>query len=69
MKTSYHRKSQRGFFDLGLSLLVLAVAGGSVLLIEQHQPENPDAQPEATAITANQPEATTVVDPAKGKVD
>jgi len=69
MKTSYHRKSQRGFFDLGLSLLVLAVAGGSVLLIEQHQPEKPDAQPEATAITANLSAATTVVGLANGKVN
>ena len=68
MKTSYHRKSQRGFFDLGLSLLVLAVAGGSVLFIEQYQAEKPGAQPESNTITVNQSKATTVADLERGKV-
>jgi hypothetical protein len=31
---------QSGFFDLGLSLVVMAVAGSSVYAIETTQPEN-----------------------------
>ena len=37
MKTHVKRSTQSGFFDLGLSLLVLVLAGGTMLVVESGQ--------------------------------
>ncbi len=51
MKAHSKTSKQSGFFDLGLSMVILALAGGTVLLVETEQQEKID-------ITANQQAAT-----------
>jgi hypothetical protein len=53
MKTLYTPPQQLGFFDLGLSFLILAIAGGSVYFIEHDQAEKLAQQREQTAISVN----------------
>ena len=52
--TKAHSKTnkQSGFFDLGLSLLILALAGGSVLLVESEQQENVEIAASQQTMTA-----------------
>ena len=40
MKMHNKTRKQSGFFDMGLSLVVMAIAGNSVDVIETAQPEN-----------------------------
>jgi hypothetical protein len=51
MKSHNISRKQFGFFDLGLSLLVLALAGSSVYLIESNHPEASTAQPPAAEVS------------------
>ena len=53
MKAPDKSKNQSGFFDLGISLLVLAIAGGSIYLIEHPHTEKTAARLESTTLTAD----------------
>jgi len=52
MKAHSKTNKQRGFFDLGLSLLILAVAGGTVLLTESARQENTETAVNQQTMTA-----------------
>ena len=61
MKSIHNSARQRGFFDLGLSLLVLALAGGVIYGAESSRTE----QQSIAAVQAEQP--APVVDSANDK--
>jgi hypothetical protein len=50
MKTPNKSKNQSGFFDLGISLLILVIAGGSVYFSEKAHTEKTVAHPEGTTL-------------------
>jgi hypothetical protein len=60
MKSHNIKRNQFGFFDLGLSLLVLTLAGGSVYLIESSRPEASTAQPPAVEVATDHHGETTL---------
>ena len=62
MKKRNTTKKQSGFFDLGLSLLILAVAGGSVYFAEQEQAEKYAQQQENSTPAVNRQSATTLAE-------
>jgi len=51
-KVSGNRPKQAGFFDLGLSLLILAIGGGAMYLTDRAQVENYASLQESTELTA-----------------
>jgi len=51
MKTRNKTRKQSGFFDLGLSLVVMAIAGSSVYAIETGQPEDTQVAENAQSAT------------------
>ena len=53
MKSIHHSQAQRGFFDLGMSLLVLALAGGVI-----YGAESAHAEQQAVTTAAQQPTIT-----------
>jgi len=60
MKTHETTKKKFGFFDFGLSLLILAIAGGSAYFIERNEAEKYALQREETGLAVNRQTATTV---------
>ena len=48
------RSKQSGFFDLGISLLVLTMSGSAAYVIERNQDERTVSLQESTEITASQ---------------
>jgi hypothetical protein len=52
MKAHSKTTKQSGFFDLGLSLVILALAGGTVLLVESEQQENIETAANQQPMTA-----------------
>ena len=54
--TRKHKDSKRqsGFFDLGLSLMILALSGGVVLTINHVENEKLEAAQERASMQANQ---------------
>ena len=55
MKSVHHSKAQRGFFDLGMSLLVLALAGGVIYGAESSHAEQLAAEQQAVAAATQLP--------------
>ena len=51
-KVSGNRPKQAGFFDLGLSLLILAIGGGAMYMTDRTQVENYASLQESTELTA-----------------
>jgi hypothetical protein len=49
MKTIHHSTPQRGFFDLGISILVLALAGGFLYIDESSHAERLSTEEQAIA--------------------
>ena len=58
MKSIHHSQAQRGFFDLGMSLLVLALAGGVIYGAESTHAEQLAAEQQAVTAAAQQPTIT-----------
>lgn len=52
MKVHSKSRKQSGFFDLGLSLVILALAGGTVLLTENTRQENTETAASQQTMTA-----------------
>ena len=63
MKSKHPAKRQRGFFDLGLSVLVLALAGGVVYGVESSR-----AEQQSVAGAEDQPAAAVEVSAADSTV-
>ena len=53
MKTHVKRSTQSGFFDLGLSLLVLVLAGGTMLMVESGQKKESETVASGQTMTAH----------------
>jgi hypothetical protein len=51
---------QAGFFDLGISLLILAISGGSVYFIEKGQAETHEIAQQNVEIAATRPAETSI---------
>ena len=47
------RSKQSGFFDMGISLLILALAGSAVFIAERNEGEKAASLQESTEITMN----------------
>ena len=62
MKTPRTTKRQFGFFDFGLSLLILAVASGSIYVVEQNEQERLAMQQEKPSISASRQDAVTLAE-------
>ena len=50
-KAPGNRSKQSGFFDLGISLIILALSGSAVIIAEQNHDEKVASVQESTAIT------------------
>ena len=53
-KAPGNRPKQSGFFDLGISLLILTLTGSTAYLIERNQDEKNASLQESSEITASQ---------------
>ena len=62
MKMPRTTKHQFGFFDFGLSLLILALASGSIYVVEHNEHERLAMQQEKTSISASRQPAVTLVE-------
>jgi hypothetical protein len=51
MKTTDKSKNQSGFFDLGISLLILVIAGGSAYFSEPAHTDKTVARLESTSLS------------------
>ena len=62
MKMPQTTKRQFGFFDFGLSLLILALAGSSVYVVEHNEHEKLAMQQEKASISASRQPAVTLAE-------
>ena len=66
MKSYNVNTKQFGFFDLGLSLLILTLAGGSVYLTEKNRTDTAVLEQETATETVERPEASALAHVAVG---
>lgn len=64
-----NRSKQSGFFDLGISLLILALSGSTVYIVERNQDEKNVSLQESTKIMASRQMENTNVNIAKADFD